>query len=121
MTLKYESWQDDMYEREVNQKAVELVTDKLENDADFLRDALGSISDDMILELVNESPDLKKVLVNICKFWAGIQEEAEEIVKQNRTLREEIEAREEEDRLDMEQQRLEADEAAYASKYGGID
>jgi len=110
-----------MYEREVNQKAVELVTDKLENDAEFVVDAIGALPKHTILNLMKEPSDIKTVLVNVCKFWHGIQEEAEEIVKQNRTLREEIEAREEEDRLDMEQQRLEADEAAYASKYGGID
>ena len=129
MTFNREAFRETLTEQRVQEKMTEIAERIVRTDRDAVMDVFASMDDETFLNIVANNPELYRIALSNIRLWGVVRDDAEQQVSIDEMTMDivemstDIDAAEdaEEERWFREQEQREADEAAHATAYGGID
>ena len=122
MTFNREAFKETLTEQKVQEKMTEIAERIVRTDRDAVMDVFASMDDETFLNIVVNNPELYRIALSNIRLWGVVRDDAEQQVSMDE-MSSSMDADEdaEEERWFREQEQREADEAAHATAYGGID
>jgi len=122
MTFNREAFEETLTEQRVQEKMTEIAERIVRTDRDAVMDVFASMDDETFLNIVVNNPELYRIALSNIRLWGVVRDDAEQQVSMDE-MSSSMDADEdaEEERWFREQEQREADEAAHATAYGGID